>query len=328
MAEEIRRQQARDVARQHQHLGAVRAARDAHFQHAEGDERVGRLGGGAAQELDARQELSRQRQVIGGGRVGLGGGDEQAAQLGVITGLSGEHRRAPRRLSDQPGAQVDAAHAHDGALDLVAVREQQLAQRAARRFARARPAQAGDNALLPLQIEGVEARDDGGRRPVAERAFEHVDGAAAPARPALLAERVRLLGPANHLIEAIAPVADLGRHRRERRQRQRDLLGAPARREHGDDQLGSGTQQALVSFRDAGRGAPQLRGIVERERLAERLEDDVVDVVVLENRGLRGAARRDSGPALGRAGSAAARIAGRPVRWRWPEAPGTPDAPP
>jgi hypothetical protein len=93
---------------------------------------------------------------------------------------------------------------------------------------------------------------------------------------------VRLLGPANHLIEAIAPVADLGRHRRERRQRQRDLLGAPARREHGDDQLGGGTQQALVSFRDAGRRAPQLRGIVERERLAERLEDDVVHVVVLE----------------------------------------------
>ena len=182
----------------------VRAARDARFQHAE-RRRAGRAprwrcrpGIRCAAGTCAPAPGSRppRRPAWPRRRAGRAARDRHRSVRRAA--------RTPRRLSDQPGAQVDAGHAHDGALDLVAVREQQLAQRAARGFARARAAQAGDDALLPLCVQGVEARDDGGRRPVAERAFQHVDGAGAPARPALLAQRVRLLGPANHLIEAIA----------------------------------------------------------------------------------------------------------------------------
>src|SRR5262249_12232809 len=39
---------------------------------------------------------------------------------------------------------------------------------------------------------------------------------------------------------------------------------------------------ALLLLRNAGRRAPQLGGIVKRQRLAERLEDGVVDVVVFQ----------------------------------------------
>ena len=196
----------------------------------------------------------------------------------------------------------------------------------ARRFAAARPAQRRDDALLAFEIQAVEALDDRRRRPVAERALQHVDGAGAPARSAI-AERVGLLRPADDLVQAIAPVA---RHRAPSSLSAASAsatCSAPPRGENSATTSSrGGPQQALVRLRDPRRCAPQLRGIVERERVAERLEDDVVDVVVLEVAHLAAQRRRDSGPAPGRAGSAAAWPAGPPVRRRSGAAPGTPGA--
>ena len=143
----------------------------------------------------------------------------------------------------------------------------------------------------------VEALDHRGRRPVAERALEHVDGARALAR-APIAERVGLVGPAHDLIEAIAPVAHLGRHRRSAR----PAPAPPARRRRA---ARTAPRPARAAGRSRRCSASGIRGgalhssggIVERQRVAERLEDDVVDVVVLQVAHLAAQRRPDSGPA-------------------------------
>ena len=211
----------------------------------------------------------------------LGGGHEQDAQIRIVARLTSEHGGAARRLADEPGAQIDPGHADHRALNLVAVRQQQLAERASRRFAAAWPAHPGDDPLLPFQVERVQTRDHGRRRPVAQRPLEDVDRARALARAAL-ADRARFLRPADDLIEPVAPVSYVRRQRRQRGERERHLFGAAPGGEQRDDQLGGRPQQALVGLRDPRRRAPELGGVVERQRLAKRLEDGVVDVVVLE----------------------------------------------
>jgi hypothetical protein len=137
--------------------------------------------------------------------------------------------------------------------NLVAVGEQQLAERPPRRFPATRPLQPRDDALLAFEVQAVEALDDRRRGPITERALQHVDGARAPARSSI-AEGVGLLRPADDLVEAIAPVAHIGRHRAERRQRQRHLLGAAR----------GGEEQPHEPARRAGRSSaarlPGMRG--------------------------------------------------------------------
>jgi hypothetical protein len=104
--QEVRGQQAGDVTRQHQHLGVAGVPRDAGLEDAQRDDRVGGLARRTAQEFDARQEAPRQRQEVRRRRFRLGGGDQQAAQLGVVAGLSREDGRAsapPRRSAPRAG---------------------------------------------------------------------------------------------------------------------------------------------------------------------------------------------------------------------------------
>ncbi len=282
--EEVGREQARHVAGEDQQIRHRRGARRRpDLEHAEGHHGIGRVAGGAAQEIDPRQEPARQRQIVGrrGGRSGRG--DQQAAQLRIVAVVAGHAGRPGRRVGDASGAQVGAGHAGDRPLHLVAVREQELAERAARGVAGRRTMQRRSEALLSRHVERVEPRDDRGRRPIAERALERVDGApGAVHAAAALVEAALLVGPADHLIEPLSPFVLAGGERRQRRQRQRHLLVGAPRREESDDQLGRRAQQAHLLGRQAGGRRPELDRVEESERVAERGEDCVVDVVALE----------------------------------------------
>ena len=99
--QEVRRQQPRDVAGEHEQLRVTRVARDAGVQHAQRDHRVRRFRRGAAQKLDTRKEATRQREEVGRRGVGLGGRGQKGAQIGIVTGLSGEDGGSPRGLADR-----------------------------------------------------------------------------------------------------------------------------------------------------------------------------------------------------------------------------------
>ena len=280
--EEVGRQQAGDVRGENQEVGIGGVPRQPGLEDAERDHRVGGVGGGAAEELDPGEEPARQRQRVGGGRVGPCGGGEQGPQLGIVPRVAGHPRGAGGGLADETGAQVGGGHAGDGALQLLAVGEQQIAERAARGVPSHRSPQHRGEPLLSFGVKGVEAPHDHRGRPVPERVFQGVDGAGAPAHAAPIPDLAGLVGPLEDLVEPILVVPDLRRQGRERGEGQGHLFVAAPGREDGDHHLGRRLEQPLLVGGDAGRLAPQLGGIVEGERVAERLEDDIVDVVGLE----------------------------------------------
>ncbi len=284
--QEVGRQQPRDVTVEDEEIQIGGVRDEARLEDAERHHRIRGLGGGPPQEVDPRQEPARQRQIVGCGGVRFGRGDQQGAQLGIVAVVAGQlrrHLRRPRgRVGDPSGAQIGAGHAGDRPLHLVAVRQQQLAERPARAVARRRVVERGGEPLLPREVELVEAQDHRRGRPVAERALERVDGAPAPVHAAPFVEVALLFAPVNDLIEALLPFV-LGRgDGRQRSQRQYRLLIAAAGRIERDDQLGRGPQEAPLLGRHARRGRPQLARIEEPQRISEGREDRLVDVVALE----------------------------------------------
>ena len=284
--QEVRRQQARDVAVEDEEVEVRGVRAEARLEDPERHHRIGGLGGGPAQEVDPGQEPTRQRQIVGRGGVGLGRGDEQGAQLGIVAVIAGQlarHLRRPGgRIGDPAGAQVGARHAGDRPLHLVAVRQQQLAERPPTAVARRRVVERGGEPLLPCDVELVEAQDHRGGRPVAERALEGVDGAPAPVHAAPFVEVALLFAPVNDLIEPLLPFVLGGGDRRQRCQRQHRLLIAAARRIERDDQLGRRAQHARLLGRHPRRRCPELARIEEPQRISEGREDRLVDVVALE----------------------------------------------
>ena len=256
------------------------------------------------------------------GASGLRGRGQQRAQLGIVAGLSGHAApSAARPRAIKPRAQIERGHAGDRALHLLAVREQQLAERAPRRLAAHRGGAARGDPLLALGVQRVQARDDDRRRPVAEHAFEHVDARWCCARHAAFAARCR---PRR---SSAAPA-----RRRSCQSRARRAPASPARPAPATTCWSAprGENRATTSSRapgpagccSSGRDARRLRSTARRgrtaERVAERLEHDARSRRRFRGRGVLAAQllgverqRRD------RAGSAAACRAGQRVRARW-----------
>ena len=95
---------ARDVRRQQQQLDVARDAPEARLDDPERHQRIGAVGGGPAQQLDARQEPAREPQVVARLAAGLGGRLQHRAQLGIVARLLrqlGRPLAAARAISPQ-----------------------------------------------------------------------------------------------------------------------------------------------------------------------------------------------------------------------------------
>ena len=228
----------------------------------------------------------------------LGGRVEQRAQIGIVARVARERRRALVGELELARAQVERRDVEDGALHLVAVGDEQLAERAPRRLAAARhgvPQRLGE-LLLALHVECVEALDDrraraGPRaRPRGSR-WRPARASGWPTRcsrrPPRSSARSRRGGPSTRAARACPRPASRARPSRastgccrpcgEKRARTRRAAGSSSARSAGDTRGGH---------------APELGRLVEAERVAERVEDAVVRVVVLERRGPRAATSR------------------------------------
>ena len=184
----------------------VGRATEAKLENAEGGREIGGVSGGSSQQDRPGEKSTRQTEHGVGPRGAIERGVNQRTQLWLVPGFVRERRGRGSGAVDAAAAQVDDRYIRHGSLHLIALCQQQIAERFSG-FLASRQRLFQNRRKLPLPIGVGPGQTIGDRRggPVAKYRLQQVDARDGAPWPGF-SSYSRLLGPGQQPVKPFGPL--------------------------------------------------------------------------------------------------------------------------